>query len=132
MFILIKYVTEEILSNINRILNSYEKLHEYEVNGCTSEEIKKELQLLKSTTENLYPLMMKLFKENQSKIKGVSTLASIFKVTFLPLLKIHLLYLSQINESNPNLLKIQSRLAITYLNIDGSIDNLRIIHSYLK
>lgn len=132
MFILIKYVTEEILLNINRILNSYEKLHEYEIKGCTIEEIKKELQLLKNTTEKLYPLMMKLFKENQSKIKGISTLASIFKVTFLPLLKIHLLYLSQINESDTNLLSIQSRLAITYLNIDGSIDNLRIIHSYLK
>ncbi|MGI0026858.1 MAG: hypothetical protein ACREAD_03350 [Nitrosopumilaceae archaeon] len=129
---MIKNITEEILSNINKIVNSYEKLHEYEIKGCTSVEIKKELQLLKNTTEKLYPLMMQLFKENQSKIKGISTLASIFKVTFLPLLKIHLLYLSQINESDTNLLKIQSRLAITYLNIDGSIDNLRIIHSYLK
>ncbi|MGI0102566.1 MAG: hypothetical protein ACREA7_08235 [Nitrosotalea sp.] len=127
-----KILIEKILSNINRILTCYEKLHDYEDRGCTYEEIKKELILLKNTNEELAPLMKSLFKDNPTRIQGIATLSSIFKVTFLPTLKVHLLYLKQTEDLNESLLKIQARLAITYLNVDGCIDNLRIIRSYLK
>lgn len=126
------HIVEKILHNINKILNSFEKLHEYETKGCTREEIKKELLLLKTGTEELIPLMNKLFKDNPSQIQGLPTLSNIFKITFLPTLKIHLLYLSRIKESNIDLLKIQARFAITYLNVDGCVDSLKIIHAYLK
>ncbi len=127
-----KILIEKILSNINKILNCYEKLHDYEEQGCTYEEIKKELILLKNANEELTPLMKSLFKDNPTKIKGISTLSNIFKITFLPTLKVHLLYLKQTKDQNKSLLKIQARLAITYLNVDDCIDNLRIIRSYLK
>ncbi|MDE1766865.1 MAG: hypothetical protein KGI27_11435 [Thaumarchaeota archaeon] len=127
-----KALVEQVLHDINKIFDSYDKLHEYERTGCTTEQIKKELVMLKESTEKLSPLMTRLFKENPSQIKGISTLSSIFKITYLPTLKIHLLYISQIKESKTDLLKIQSRLAITYLNVDGCIDSLRIIHAYLK
>lgn len=117
---------------MNKIFDSYEILHKFEETGCTIEQIKKELVTIKESTENLSLNMAKLIKENPSQIKGMPTLSSIFKITYLPTLKIHLLYLSQIHESDIDLLKIQSRLAITYLNVDGCIDNLRIIHAYLK
>lgn len=123
---------EQILRHVARILDSYERLHEYEKMGCTVEQVKKELNSLKDSTEKLSPLMLKLFKENPSQIKGVATLSNIFKITYLPTLKIHLMYLSQVKKSTSDLLKIQSRLAITYLNVDGCIDNLRIIQAYLK
>jgi len=114
------------------MVESYEKLHSFEKHGCTSEQIKKELHAMENSTEELVVLMTRLQKENLGKIQGMSTIESIFKVTYLPTLKIHLIYLEQIGESNISLLKIQSRLAITYLNVDGCIDNLRIIHAYLK
>jgi hypothetical protein len=132
LLILAKAIIEQILDNISKIFYSYDKLHEFETVGCTIEQMKKELITLKEATEKLSSGMIKLFKENPTQIKGLSTLSSIFKITYLPTLKIHLLYLSQIRESNNHLLKIQSRLAITYLNVDGCIDNLRIIHAYLK
>ncbi len=117
---------------MGKIFDSYDKLHEFETTGCTTEQIKEELIGIKESTEKLSVSMTRLFKENPSQIKGIPTLSGIFKVTYLPTLKIHLLYLSQIRESDTDLLKIQSRLAITYLNVDGCIDNLRIIHAYLK
>lgn len=127
-----KAIVEQILYNINKILDSYDKLHEYETIGCTTEQIQKELIALKEATIKLSSLMIRLFKENPTQIKGLSTLSSIFKITYLPTLKIHLLYLSQIKKLNNDLPQIQSRLAITYLNVDGCIDNLRIIRAYLK
>ncbi len=127
-----KLLVEKILSNINRILTGYEKLHHYEEHGCTYAEIKKELVQLKNTSEELTPLMKSLFKDNPTRIQGITTLSNIFKVTFLPTLKVHLLYLKQTEGLNDSHLKIQARLAITYLNVDGCIDNLRIIRSYLK
>jgi hypothetical protein len=129
---LAKIIIEQVLDNINKIFGSYDKLHEFETVGCTTEQMKKELVTLKEATEKLSTAMIRLFKENPTQIKGLSTLSGIFKITYLPTLKIHLLYLSQIQESNNRLLKIQSRLAITYLNVDGCIDNLRIIYAYLK
>lgn len=127
-----KIIVEKILFDLNKILNSYDNLHSYEKRECTYGKIKRELLSINNVTEELIPLMKKLSKENPSQIKGLSTLSTIFKITYLPTLKVHLLYLSQIQESDTDLLKIQARLAITYLNIDSCIDNLRIIHSYLK
>ncbi|MDE1829069.1 MAG: hypothetical protein KGI25_01985 [Thaumarchaeota archaeon] len=127
-----KIIVEKILSNINKVLTCYEKLHDYEQHGCTYEEIKKELILLKNTNEELVPLMKSLSKDNSAQIQGVHTLFNLFKVNFLPTLKVHLLYLKQTDELSEDLLKIQARLAITYLNVDDCIDNLRIIRSYLK
>ncbi|HJW19740.1 MAG TPA: hypothetical protein VJ571_04205 [Candidatus Nitrosotalea sp.] len=127
-----RHLIEQILSGINKMVESYEKLHNFEKHGCTSEQIKKELHSMENSTEELTLLMTRLQKENLGKIQGLSTIESIFKITYLPTLKIHLIYLEQIGESNMSLLKIQSRLAITYLNVDGCIDNLRIIHAYLK
>ena len=127
-----KVLSENISSHTSRILNSYEKLHYYEKNGCTYEEIRKELLLLKNSTEELTSLMKTLFRDNPNRVPGLATISSIFKVQFLPTLKVHLLYLTQTKVSNKDLLKIQARLAITYLNVDGCIDNLRIIQSYLK
>ena len=75
--------------------------------------------------------MIKL-QNNKTAILGLDTLIKIFKITYLPTLRIHLLYLKERKESDPELLKIQARLALTYLNVDGCVDNLRIIHSYLK
>lgn len=125
-------LVEQILRNISKIIDSYEKLHIYETEGCTLDQMRKELVSLKDSTEKLSPLMLKLFRENPTQVKGVSTLSGIFKITYLPTLKIHLLYLSQLKKSPDDLLRIQSRLAITYLNVDGCVDNLRIIHAYLK
>ncbi len=88
--------------------------------------------MIKNSNEELTPLMKTLFREHPNKIQGLATLAKIFKVTFIPTLKIHLLYLKQTEVQSNGLLKIQARLAITYLNVDGCIDNLRIIRSYLK
>lgn len=130
--VLITNVVEQVLRNIAKILYSYDKLHEYEKSGCTIEQLRDELVALRESTQKLSSFMLKMFKENPSKIKGVSTLSNIFKITYLPTLKIHLLYLSQLKKSDDNLLRIQSRLAITYLNVDECIDNLRIIQAYLK
>ena len=127
-----KIIVEKILENINRVLLCYDRLHHYEENGCTYGEIKKELVQLKNTNEELVPLMKSLFKDNPTGIQGISTLSNIYKVNFLPTLKVHLLYLKQTENLNDDLLRIQARLAITYLNVDGCIDSLRIIRSYLK
>lgn len=127
-----KFLLEKILLNINKIIICYEKLHDYEIKGCTYEEIKKELVSLQNASEELAPLMKSLFKNNSTQIKGLITLSNIFRVTYLPTLKVHLIYLYQTEDLSKNILKIQARLAITYLNVDGCIDNLRIIHSYLK
>ncbi|MDE2589952.1 MAG: hypothetical protein KGL95_09855, partial [Patescibacteria group bacterium] len=122
-----KILVEKILSNINKVLTCYEKLHDYEEHGCTYDKIKKELILLKNTSEELIPLMKSLSKGNPTQIIGANTLFNIFKVNFLPTLKVHLLYLKETERLDKDLLKIQARLAITYLNVDGCIDNLRII-----
>jgi hypothetical protein len=124
-----KHTVEKIISNINKIEECYEKLHTYEKSGCTSDNIKKELKILQISTTELITLMANLKKE---KISGLSTLQSIFKITYLPILKIHLLYLDRIQESDADLLKIQTRLSMTYLNVDDCIDNLKIIRAYLK
>ncbi len=126
-----KQLIEDILSHISKIINSYEKLSHYENSGCTYEQIKKELQLLLISTEELSPLIKNL-QNHKIAIQGLDTLVKIFKITYLPTLKIHLLYLKERKESNVELLKIQARLALTYLNVDGCVDNLRIIHAYLK
>ena len=127
-----KMLVEKIVSDINKVLACYEKLHDYEEHGCTYVEIEKELILLKKTNEELIPLMKSLSKEKLNQIQGVNTLFNIFKVNFLPTLKVHLLYIKQTHGLDESLLRIQARLAITYLNVDGCIDNLRIIRSYLK
>jgi hypothetical protein len=126
-----RYLIEHILSNINKIIGCYERLHVYEKEGCTYDTIKKELKILKNSTDNLITLMVNLKKE-KTKIYGLSTLQNIFKITYLPILKIHILYLERIKESHEDLLKIQARLAMTYLNVDDCIDNLKIIYAYLK
>jgi hypothetical protein len=126
-----KHTVEKIISNINKIEECYEKLHTYEKSGCTNDNIKKDLKILQNSTMELITFMANLKKEN-AKISGLSTLQSIFKITYLPILKIHLLYLDRIQESDADLLKIQARLSMTYLNVDNCIDNLKIIRAYLK
>jgi hypothetical protein len=126
-----KHIVEKIVININKVVECYEKLHAYEKDGCTYDEIKKDLRVLQSSTIHLITLMASLKKDN-AMISGLSTLQSIFKITYLPVLKIHLLYLDRIQEYDSDLLKIQARLAMTYLNVDDCVDNLKIIRASLK
>ncbi|MEO9307900.1 MAG: hypothetical protein ABI342_06295 [Nitrososphaera sp.] len=126
-----KHTIEKIISNINNVVECYEKLHTYEKNGCTYDDIKKDLKTLHRSTIQLITFMANLKKED-AKIPGLSTLQNIFKITYLPVLKIHLLYLDRIKERDSDLLKIQARLAMTYLNVDDCVDNLRIIRASLK
>jgi hypothetical protein len=126
-----KLLTREIVESINKILNSYDKLYEFEKKGCSYEQIRKELLVLKNSTETLSALMPKLIKDDPLITEKVN-LANIFRITYLPTLKIHLVYLSENQESKSNLLKIQARLAITYLNVDDCMNNLKILRTHLK
>ncbi|MDE2589422.1 MAG: hypothetical protein KGL95_07130 [Patescibacteria group bacterium] len=123
-----KLLINEIIENINKILNSYDKLHEFEKKDCSHEQIRKELLTLRNSTERLASLIPKF---NQ-KVVQTTDLADVFKITYFPTLKIHLMYLSENQESKHNLLKIQARIAITYLNVDGGMDKLKTLRDHLK
>lgn len=126
-----KLLIREIVENITKILNAYDKLHEFEKKGCNYEQIRKELLILKKSTEVLSIFIPKLIR-NDLLATQEANLSNIFRITYLPTLKIHLVYLSENRESKNNLLKIQARLAITYLNVDSCMDHLKTLRTYLK
>lgn len=126
-----KLLISEIIDNINKILNAYDKLHEFEKKDCSYEQIRKELFTLRNSTERLASLVPKLTRSTQAVIQ-TADLTDVFKITYFPTLKIHLVYLSENPESKHNLFKIQARLAITYLNVDSCMDNLKTLRDHLS
>lgn len=124
------------LSNIvieyaNKILNSYDRLHEFEKKGCTYEQIRKELVTIKNSTESLSSIIPKLMKVRSINVE-TQNINDVFKISYFPTLKIHLVYLSENQESKNELLKIQARLAITYLNVDECMNSLKILRTLLR
>ena len=130
---MVSHTMERMLNVTNEIIESYNQLRKYETDGCTFDELRKSLIHARDTAEELPPLTALMLKENPSQIDTVKEFVKIFKVPFLSTLKVHILSVSNIpKDIGSDWIKTQATMAVTYMNLDGFIDGLRVLGSFLR
>ncbi|MDE1819082.1 MAG: hypothetical protein KGI19_10825 [Thaumarchaeota archaeon] len=124
---------ERIREFLGRIIESYENLKKFELNGCTKDELRTELINLRNACEELPSLFVLTAKDLNFDIQKVTPLASLMKLDFLQGIKIMIMTLSEpYYASNKDELKRQANLAVTFMNLNGSVDTFRLLHGLLK
>lgn len=124
---------ERLRSILDRIIEGYDKLKEFELQGSTHEQLRSELINIRDTCEEIPALLGIVFKESNLDVSKVIPFANLFKVDFLPVIKTQIMLLSDQNPPNSEgWLKMQANMSVTIMNMNGTIDYYRLFSKILS
>ncbi|MCJ8306751.1 MAG: hypothetical protein HRU07_06860 [Nitrosopumilus sp.] len=118
---------------LDRILDGYDHLKEFESKGTTKEDLRQELINIRDTCEEIPALFGESAKELGLDIEKLTPLANLLKVNFDSAIKVQLMIITDPNTPNNEAwIKMQSNMAITMMNMNGQIDQIRMLRKIIK
>jgi len=123
---------DRLLHYIDEITKSYDKIRQFESEGCSKEELEKELRHMRDISGEFPSIVTLFFKENPNYVSILGKFIDIFKPPFIQTLNNHLLLFSLPQNADSAWIKLQISMAINYLNGSGWVDGIKGIRTFLK
>lgn len=126
------HTIERIKEIIETIVNSYDKLKEFEKNSCLKEQLENELITIRDTAGEFPSLLAQIFKENPEQMQSLLSLGSMFKMPFIGMISLMIPLIKQQQNITDDWIKTQSSLAIAVMNENNTMDALKAILTFIK
>ncbi len=125
-------LSERLKVVIDEIIDGYEKLKEIELQGTEKENLRKELIRIRDACEEVPSLFAETAREIGLDVEKLTPLANFVKVDFIHGIKAQLMMITEPNSpSNKEWTQMQGNMAITIMNMNGQIDQLRVIRKII-
>ena len=113
---MVGHSVDRILSLLDSIISSYDKLRDFESKGCSKDDLEKELIIIRDTAGEVPSLLSQIFKEDPNQLQLMNTYATLFKMPFVSTLAILIPSIKMQSNPSGDWLKTQSSLAIALMN----------------
>jgi len=126
------HTSDRILSLMETITSSYDKLREFESKGCSKDNLENELISIRDTGSEIPSLLAKIYKENPDQFQILINYIPILKMSFLNTIAILIPAIKMQQNPTPDWLKTQASLAIALMRENGTIDILKAVLTFLR
>lgn len=123
---------ERVMVLIENIVSSYDKLRGFESNGCSKDDLERELISIRDTIGEVPSLLTQIFKENPNQLQLITTYASLFQMPFVSTLAMMIPSIKMQKTTSKEGLKSQASLAIALMNQNGTIHLLKAVQTFLR
>ena len=122
----------QLIDFINNLSSAYDRIRLFEAQGCTKEQLEKELQYIRDIAGNFPSILSVMLKESPASFPLVKTFISTLKPIFTNALNMQLVLLSMVNPDDKTALKTQVVLSLGNINNDNYIDGLKACKEFLR
>lgn len=129
---MVGHSVDRILSLLDSIISSYDKLRDIESKGCSKNELEQELINIRDTAGEVPSLLSQIFKENPNQLQLITQYAPLFKMSFVSTIAIMIPSIKMHENPSIEWLKTQASLAIALMNENGTIDLLKAVQTFLR
>lgn len=129
---MVNHSIERIMVLIESIVSSYDKLRKFESDGCSKEDLEKELIMIRDTTDEIPSLLTQIIKENPSYAQLMTTYAPLFQMPFISTLTMMIPTIKMQENATKEWLKTQASLSIAFMNQNGTIGLLKAVQTFFR
>lgn len=135
IFLLMVDASVDRLRNVlSQITDSYDKIRGFESKGTSKEELRQELINIRDASDEISPLLGLMVKENLSLgIETLGIIGDLIKTPYLETIKIQIMLLTQSSTLSDNeSIKIQANMAVSALNMSGTINQFKFLLALIR